>query len=445
LTNPLKKTYLSNNKRLPFHNLDINAWQNLAMVALLGTYITQIIWSMLLEGPLASSVGLDFRAIWSAGYIANTYGYADVYKLTLLTQVQKLIVPLTNYRSVFEVVPVPFLPIFIPVFQVFSLIPPVPSFYIWSIFNLVGFFFYIRFFLRRLEVQNWRRLTIMGMLAFPSFLNLFWGQVNLLLLVCVGEFIRNILDKREFRAGLWLGGLILKPQLLILIGPAMLLQRKWKLLGGFSSTIGVTLVSSLLLGKLSSLINLASLLTKYVPGIASNAQENMTNWRMVGERLSIFLPITISWGITAIGIAGTTLITFLLWRKPISLPSPTFLIAFTGTLAATMAVTWHSHIHMAMVLIPPILYLYDRQVFPRKLFNWWMLSVPFIVLFLTLPVKLLNLDRYNTLAGLTGFCMLIFNLIILVWAWRVNNYRTPSLINVSDQDSKLEPKNRSLL
>jgi hypothetical protein len=434
-----------NNKRLPFQSLDEKAWQNLTMAGLVVIYVVQSIWSLLIVGPLTNSIGFDFRALWSSGYIANTYGFAEVYKLTMLTQVQKLIVPLTTFRNNFEVVPAPFLPIFMPIFQVFSLIPPVPSFYVWSIFNLIGFFFYIRFFLKKLEVQNWRRLSILGLLAFPSFSNLFWGQVNLLLLVCVGEFIRNNLDKREFRAGLWLGGLILKPQLLILIGPVMLLQRKWKLLGGFSSTIVVTLISSLLLGKLSSLVNLATLLTKYVPGIASNAQENMTNWRMVGERLSIFLPITISWGIAAIGIAGTTLVTYLLWRKPLSSSSPTFLLAFTGTLAATMAVTWHSHIHMAMVLIPPILYLYDRQVFPRKLFNWWMLGVPFIVLFLTLPVKLLNLDRYNTLAGLTGFCMLIFNLIILVWAWRFNNYRTPSLINVSDQDSKSEPKNRSLL
>lgn len=428
-----------NKKRLPFQSLDEIAWQNLIMAALVVIYTMQIIWTLLFEGPLASSIiGADFRAFWSAGYIATRYGYTGVYNLDLLTNVQKLMVQHSSYLGILEATPAPFLPIFIVFFQLFALFPPVPAFYIWSLLNLIGFFFYIRFFLKSLKVQKWQRLTIMGMLAFPSFLNLFWGQINLLLLVCIGEFIRNNLDKREFRAGLWLGGLILKPQLLILIGPVMLLQRKWKLLGGFSSTIVITLISSLLLGKLTSLINLANLLTKYVPGIASNAQENMMNWRMVGERLSSFLPTSISWGIAAIGIAGTTLVTYLLWRKPLSSSSPTFLIAFTGTLAATMAVTWHSHIHMAMILIPPILSLYDRQVFPRKLFNWWVLGVLFIVLFLTLPVKLLNLDRYNTLAGLTGFCMLIFNLIILVWAWRVNNYRTPSLLNVFQQGLKSE-------
>jgi hypothetical protein len=414
---------MSKNKRISFHNLGAEAWQNLAMVALFVIYLAQIIWSLMLEGPLASSVGSDFRAFWSAGYIANTSGYADVYNLAFLTDIQKQIVPLTDYLGNFQVAPAPFLPIFITIFQVFALFPAVPAFYGWSILNLIGFFLYLRFFFRKLEVPDWQRLTIMGMLAFPSFQNLFWGQINLLLLICVGEFIRNILGKREFRAGLWLGGLILKPQLLILVGPALLLQRKWKLLGGFSSTILAALVSSLLLGKLSSLINLVALLTKFVPGIATNAPENMMNWRMVGERLSSFLPPTISWGIAAAGLAGTALATFLLWRKPLQPSSPDFLVAFTGTLAATMAATWHSHIHMAMILIPPVLYLYARQAFPCKLFNWWMFGLPFIILFLALPVKLLGLDRYNALSGLTGFCMLIFNLIFLVWAWQVNKLK----------------------
>jgi len=430
---------MSNKKRLPFQSLDMNAWQNLAMAALLVTYIAQIVWSLLSEGPLAKGIGLDFRAFWSAGYIANRYGYAHVFDLDLLTTIQKQMVQNSDYIKIFEVVPSPFLPIFITIFQAFALFPALPAFYIWSALNTIGFLVYIRFFLRKLEVRDWQRLSIMGILAFPSFLNLFWGQINLLLLVCVGEFVRNIFDRREFQAGLWLGGLILKPQLLILICPIILFQRKWKLLGGFSSTIFIALISSLLLGKLTSLINLVDLLTKYVPGIASNAPENMMNWRMVGERLSSFLPSNISWGIAAVGLAGTALVTFLLWRKPFTSSPLAFLVAFTGTLAATMAVTWHSHIHMAVMLIPLFLFFYDRQVLPRKLFNWWMLGMPFIVLFLSLPVKLLNLDRYNALAGLTGFCMLIFNLIILAWAWHVNHYRTPSLVNEADQESKSVP------
>lgn len=408
------------NKRLPFQNLGTRAWLNLAMAALVMLYLAQIIWTLKTEVPLSRSIGLDFRAIWSAGYIANIYGYADIYNLNILTQIQRQFIPLSNHVGVFEAVPVPFLPIFIPIFQFFAFFPAYTGFYLWTFFNLAGFFLYIQFFLKKLEVQEWKRLALMGLLTFPSFSNLFWGQINLFVFVCVGEFIRKIIDKHEIQAGLWLGGLILKPQLMILIVPALLLQRKWKLLGGISVTVLIAIFSSLLLGKVSSLINLFNLLVKYVPGIASNAEENMMNWRMVGERLSSFLPTPVSWGIAAFGLSATVIATYLLWRKQLSLSSPLFLITFTGTLAASLAATWHSHVHMGIVLIPPILWLYSRRIFPDKLFVWWIFGIPLITLILPIPIKLLNLDRFSALPALPGFIMLVFNLKILVWAMRVN-------------------------
>jgi len=142
----------------------------------------------------------------------------------------------------------------------------------------------------------------------------------------------------------------------------------------------------------------------------------MMNWRMLAIRLGTFLPMTVSWGIAAAGMAATVLLTFILWQKPGPTFSTGFLIAFTGTLAATLAVTWHSHNHMAMVLIPPLLYLYAKKILPGRLFNGWVFGLLFVIEFITLPVKLLGLERYNALPGLTGFCMLTFNMIFLVWA-----------------------------
>jgi hypothetical protein len=409
---------MSKSRNIPFHNLQTEAWQNLAMLALFVFYLGQVSWSFVSGGPLAGSVGSDFRAFWSAGYIANTSGYASVYDLARMAEVQKQIAPPANSDIPFEVAPVQELPIFITVLQVFALIPPLPSYIIWFVLNLIGYFLYIRFFLRKLEVTGWQRLAIMGVLAFPSYKNLYDGQINLPLLICVGEFIRQVHDRRDFRAGLWLGGLILKPQLLILIGPVLLLQRKWKLLGGFSTTVFVTLVSSLLLGKMASFIGMADIYYKFSSGLpnVNIVAENMMNWRMLAIRLGTFLPMTVSWGIAAAGMAATVLLTFILWQKPGPTFSTGFLIAFTGTLAATLAVTWHSHNHMAMVLIPPLLYLYAKKILPGRLFNGWVFGLLFVIEFITLPVKLLGLERYNALPGLTGFCMLTFNMIFLVWA-----------------------------
>lgn len=402
-------------KRFSFQNPGKGAWQYLAIAAIVVLYLMQIVSSLKVENPLVNGIGADFRGFWGAGYIANTSGYADVYNLERLRSVQQQILLLSNYAKSASIVPAPLLPVFIIIFQAFALIRPIPSFIIWSLLNLIGLVLYLRFFLQKFKIPAFQRLVLIGVIAFPTFSNLFWGQVDLLLLICVGEFIRNILNEREFQAGLWIGGLILKPQLLILIGPVLLLQRKWKLLGGFCSTILAALVASLLLGKIPSLIALATLLTKYASGLPSNSPELMMNWRMIGLRLSGFLPATISWGIAVAGMVATTLAAFLLWRKPIPSSSPAFLIAFTGTLAASMAVTWHSHIHMAMALLPPLFYLYGMQAFPHKLFNWWIFGLPIIIKFTAQSFSLLGL-KYNY--PLPGLCFFIFNLLFLIWAWR---------------------------
>ena len=53
------------------------------------------------------------------------------------------------------------------------------------------------------------------------------------------------------------------------------------------------------------------------------------------------------------------------WRRPIDLHSTTFFIALLGLLAATGAVAWHSHIHTAPFLIPPLILLERQHILPK--------------------------------------------------------------------------------
>jgi len=87
----------------------------------------------------------------------------------------------------------------------------------------------------------------MMLLYFPVFANFINGQVNVFLLVCTGEFLRNVMEDHPFTAGLWLGGLLLKPQVLILIVPVILILRYWKIFAGFFASSAVILLTSLAL------------------------------------------------------------------------------------------------------------------------------------------------------------------------------------------------------
>jgi hypothetical protein len=401
----------------PIKTTTRNSWVQLIMLCLVMVqYIIQVISFLSTEGPLGRGIGLDFRAFWSAGYIANTEGIAQVYDLARMEEVQRTIIPVDQLAS-FQVAPVSVLPVFIPLFQLFALLPPIPAFFLWSALNLVGCILYLVFFLRRVKAPNWQMLVLLGLLTYPSFSNLYWGQINLLLMICIGEFIRQVFSKHDIRAGLWIGGLVLKPQLLILIVPALLMQRKWKMLGGFSLTILVAMGGSFLLGKLTGLMGVAGIMTQFTKGIPTNSPEFMMNWRMIGEQLIPFLPSAISWGVVVLGMIGTALLAFLLWRRPMEFHSTNFLVCLTGTLAATLVVTWHSHVHMAMVLLPPVLFLTSRRLFPIQI-NSWLFSVPIVLLFVIYPLKILDLTTFNILALIPGLFLFIINLVFLLWAWK---------------------------
>ena len=114
---------------------------------------------------------------------------------------------------VFHPIPTPYLPVFIVAFQALALLPPVPAAYAWEILNLLGTTAYLWFFAAKIERRAVPvQLIALTMVSAPVFLNLFTGQVNLLLAICAGEYLRAAMAGRPLQSGVWLGGLLLKPQ-----------------------------------------------------------------------------------------------------------------------------------------------------------------------------------------------------------------------------------------
>ena len=220
-------------------------WENLALAAVLTLYLLQI-GNVLINGMICQPLAFDYCAFWSAGKIINERGIADIYDLDILSQFQKDIYPQANSSSIpFTPVDVPYLPIFFLPFQFFSLINLPLSYVIWTLINLIGLICYLRFF--TMEVAGYSlsfRLLLFILLSLPVFINLHEGQVNIWLGVCAGEFMRAILTDKPYKAGAWLGGWLLKPQLLIFIIPFLLIKRSMKALSGFIiSTTAVMTIS----------------------------------------------------------------------------------------------------------------------------------------------------------------------------------------------------------
>jgi hypothetical protein len=218
---------------------------------------------------------------------------------------------------------------------------------------------------------------------------------------------------------LWLAGLLLKPQTLVLILPALFLQGSWKTLGGFTAMTLLLIMASLGIGGMDAFWGLINLWRESAigHGLPTNNPQEMVNWRMVGIRLSSLLGLKIGWGIALTGLALTVLAALSLWRRPIPPSSPQFGVALLGTMAATCAATWHSHPHMMTFLVPPLLYLLYQRRLPAVLLDLWLFLMPALLL---TGLALDLLGKFRIIPGLPPDALAATSLILAVGGLGLN-------------------------
>jgi hypothetical protein len=140
---------------------------------------------------------------------------------------------------------------------------------------------------------------------------------------------------------------------------------------------------------------------------------------MIGIHLESVLNSTASWLIIILGIMISGLLTIFLWKKQQNLKSPAyFLYVILGTLSATLLISWHSHLHHMLVLIPVLIGIMMFDVSSKKFIYYWVFSgivlyfviilLGFLALFLPLPAGYGSL-----LLGLWGVSS---NLTFLIWS-----------------------------
>jgi hypothetical protein len=425
---------------IPFANLTPEAWRRLGLVAIFTFYILNFLF-VAANTKMWISLGNDFLAFWSTGKIADEYGYDQVYDIEILTQVQNQILdPQDDPGLHFQPIPTPYFSLFIIPFQLLSKLNIKVAFFLWTIANLILFLAYLAFFIksmaRHLGGNNYPLLLGLSVIiSYPVFINFFSGQIEVLLVICAGEMIRSAVAKKPAVAGAWLAGFLLKPQILILILPALLLMKNWKSITGFLLASAGILIPSLALSGFQGLISMISLWFNYVPGIASNSPQAMANWRMLAININHWTNSSAGWVVAGIGMAATLIICIMLCRKNVNFGSKSWGIQWMGIFAASLAFTWHSHLHMMMALIPFILFC--ALNFPEQknhLLDPWVYPFPMILLigYLMLQLIILNVipagfDLAKPLLGLTGLGL---NLYIAFFAGKILSSASDESITV---------------
>jgi hypothetical protein len=405
-----------------FQGLTSDKWVNLAIAALLAFYAIQMILDVA-WGTLCGHIGVDYcNNTWATGYIANTLGYAKVYDVRLIGEVERSIFPPTADPALFIVSPSYYLPIFIAPFRLLSRLQPGGGYVAWTALNLAAMVGYLIFFATRVAGQRPARRTLILLCAsLPVFFNAFYGNVDVWLMICVGEFLRAWSAGRPLRAGLWLGGLILKPPLLAVICLFALLMRSYKLIFGALATAGTLMAVSLLMVGQQAFQGIMALWLKAAAGSPGIGVESMMNWRMLAVDLSAFTAPQLAWGLASLGALATLILAVQALRQGHVPGSQAWWEVMVVILAASSALAWHSHVHSAIVLLPSLLYLSQRGILPNRVLNIWVLLPAVLLTLVLVPQHMMRLQVLPSSAQFLVYLMrgggtLGANLYVLWWA-----------------------------
>jgi hypothetical protein len=366
-------------------------------------------------------LGGDFRAIYAAAQVARAHGFSAIYDPERALPFQEALCRRAGSQAPCVFIPMVFLPAFLLPVIPLTLLPPEVAFALWSISSLLLLFLALRPILRSFPPTERGPLLALMLLAYPSFMNVLWGQVNAWLSLGLARFQIHQEARADFRSGLWLGWLLLKPQTLVLLLPGLALAGRWKTLMGFGASAGLILLLSLALSGPSGLREWWGWISGFAaphPALAAAVvgAETMMNWRALGVWLRGALPDALLWTGIGLAMALTALPVLIAWRRAGEVGEDRSARLLAGTLAATFTASWHAHAHTAMGLMPSLLRAVREGSLPRSfLLAWGLLpaALPFLVILL--EALRVPLPEGGVVSFLAGRLFFILHLIVLGW------------------------------
>lgn len=306
-------------------------------------------------------VGLDYRGTRSAGRAILDHGFSAAYDLRILEQIQRPLFDLYTIESSehgipFAAVPAPYPPPFSLAFVPSTFLPPVPGFLAWTLLHVAALALYQ---LRLAQAFGVRRPVVLiaaVAVGFPALVNLIMGQLSVWLVLFFGEAMIAFDRGKAVRAGAWLGLLIFKPQVLVLILPALALAGLWRVLLGTLASVAVLVTPTLIASP--------DWFGAFFEGLLASARSagaamnifpsSMTNWRALAVNAGRWVPSPIAWAFSSTAMIGTALAGLSCSTGLRTSSRQLHGLAWLGLSAATCAFTWHAHVHQLLLLVPPI-------------------------------------------------------------------------------------------
>jgi hypothetical protein len=313
-------------------------------------------WTVYVAGELFHRLGFDWTLFYAQAMALRAGAGPGIYDQSIIdAYLQSLLAYYGGPATSLDGWPQPYPPWFAAMMVPFT-IPPAPiGFALWLAVSLAAALFLayrVHQFLPELGVVGAPAAVLA---AIPVAWGLFMGQPTVLLAVAVSEMFISFRARRDFRAGLWLSVLLLKPQYALLFGLFILWKRRWHAVGG--ATLGG--VAFVILGALTAGV---TSFARFAGALADMSDLHggvagatlMMNWRAIvlavrpgiGEGLGLALV----WSLSVL----TMLVALLVWRGKWEPEAPSFAPRFCALTLGALVGSYHSHPHGAALLIVPL-------------------------------------------------------------------------------------------
>jgi hypothetical protein len=197
---------------------------------------------------------------------------------------------------------------------------------------------------------------ILVLTSVPFFQILYLGQPMLLLGWAVAECYLALRRKEDFRAGLWLTCLLLKPQYGLLLWLLFVWKRRWTTIAGVAVGGLAVLASSILVAGPAAVLAYPASLSDIAGfrGGPNTFPDQMSNWRAVvlwllpgvGDRTGLALTLALS--------GATVALAAIAWLGAWHPGDSRFAVRMVALLAATLLSSYHSHIYGGILLALPV-------------------------------------------------------------------------------------------
>jgi hypothetical protein len=343
------------------HHLPVRreSWMWLIILSNLVFWAAHAIHELWVRG-LFVVLGGDWASFWGATQAYERIAPVAGYRLSAIAAATH---PLSAYthdgpRGA-RIGPVPYPPVFLDFFSLFTAPAPIAGYLLWTGASaVVALLVFKRLASRANAKRPWSNALFL-LSSFPVMMALFVGQVVSILLVCILLAVLDFQDGHELRGGIWVGLLALKPQYAPCLVLVILMKRRWAALAGIGLGGSAILVGSLITGGMAGVVAYGrELVTAYpsyagTPGVDPRGQ---LSWRSM---VAMLLPgLGNGWSLALVATLSilTVIALPLLWRGPWNPQSDDFALKFMATLAVTLLVAYQSQPHgAALLLIPGVL------------------------------------------------------------------------------------------